>query len=51
VTTLALTYCPDARCYAPAEVVDDYDSESTDGPVRHRVVLCANRHRYHVLGD
>lgn len=48
---MTLTTCPDADCAAPAEVVDDYDAESTHGPVRHRVVLCVRRHRYHLIGD
>lgn len=43
---LILGYCPDPDCLAPAEVVDVYDAESTAGPVRHVVTLCARRHRY-----
>jgi hypothetical protein len=48
---LVLTYCPDPDCFAPAEIADDYVSDSTCGPVRHRITVCVNRHRYHLLGD
>lgn len=43
---LRLTYCPDETCLAPAEVVDTYEHESTNGPVVHVVTLCVRRHRY-----
>ena len=46
MTALDLTYCPDPDCYAPAEVVDICDAESTDGPVRHVVTVCVRRHQY-----
>jgi hypothetical protein len=37
-----LTRCPD--CDAPAEVVDRFVLESTDGPVEHARVRCVRRH-------
>lgn len=43
-TVLELTYCP--GCGAPAEVLDDYEADSTNGPVRHVVTMCVMRHRY-----
>jgi hypothetical protein len=43
---VVLTYCPDPDCYAPAEVVDVYDLDSTAGPVTHTVTVCVRRHRY-----
>ncbi len=39
--------CP--TCAAPAEIVDRYVLESTDGPIEHATVLCADRHRFTVL--
>jgi hypothetical protein len=39
--------CP--ACPAPAEVVDRYVLESTDGPIEHATVVCAVRHRFTVL--
>jgi hypothetical protein len=47
------TSCPDLvgcpACAAPAEVVDRYALESTDGPIEHATVVCALRHRFTVL--
>lgn len=43
-TSLDLAGCP--GCAAPAEVVDRFALESTDGPVEHITVLCAGRHRF-----
>jgi hypothetical protein len=44
---LDLVGCP--ACAAPAEVVDRYVLESTDGPIEHATVMCAVRHRFTVL--
>ena len=46
-TGLDLVGCP--ACAAPAEVVERYVLESTDGPIEHATVLCSERHRYTVL--
>jgi hypothetical protein len=46
-TGLDMVGCP--ACAAPAEVVDRYVLESTDGPIEHATVLCAARHRFTVL--
>jgi hypothetical protein len=45
--TLVLVECPE--CAAPAEVVDRFTLDSTDGPVEHAIVLCVLRHRFTVL--
>jgi hypothetical protein len=37
------------ECAAPAEVVDRFVLESTDGPIEHAIVLCVLRHRFTVL--
>ena len=42
-----LVGCP--ACAAPAEVVDRYVLESTDGPIEHATVVCAVKHRFTVL--
>jgi hypothetical protein len=42
-----LVGCP--ACPAPAEIVDRYVLESTDGPIEHATVVCASRHRFTVL--
>jgi hypothetical protein len=42
-----LVGCP--ACAAPAEVIDRYVLESTDGPIEHATVMCALRHRFTVL--
>jgi hypothetical protein len=47
VTGLDLVGCPD--CAAPAEIVERYVLESTDGPIEHATVLCSDRHRFTVL--
>ena len=39
--------CP--ACAAPAEVIERYVLESTDGPIEHATVLCTDRHRFTVL--
>ena len=44
---LDLVGCP--ACAAPAEVVERYVLDSTDGPIEHATVLCSERHRYTVL--
>lgn len=48
---LTLTTCVDERCLCPAEVLDDYVVESTEGDVRHRVVLCLRGHRLYAIGE
>jgi hypothetical protein len=45
--TLKIVECPE--CTAPAEVVDRFVLESTDGPIEHAIVLCVIRHRLTVL--
>ncbi len=47
ITGIDLVGCP--ACAAPAEVVDRYVLESTDGPIEHATVVCADRHRFTVL--
>jgi hypothetical protein len=44
---LDLISCP--SCAAPAEVVDRYVLNSTDGPLEHATVVCVRRHRYTLL--
>jgi hypothetical protein len=44
---LEIVECPE--CAAPAEVVDRFVLESTDGPIEHAIVLCVLRHRFTVL--
>ena len=46
-TGLDLVGCP--ACAAPAEVVERYVLDSTDGPIEHATVLCSDRHRFTVL--
>lgn len=36
--------CPEPHCSAPAEVVDRWVLESTDGPVEHLRTRCLARH-------
>lgn len=36
--------CPEAGCGLPAEVLDRFVLESTDGPVEHFRIRCVNRH-------
>ena len=45
--TLEIVACPE--CTAPAEVVDWFVFESTDGPIEHAIVLCVLRRRFTVL--
>lgn len=47
VTGLELVACP--TCAAPAEVVERFVLDSTDGPIEHAIVQCAERHRFTVL--
>ena len=44
---LEIVGCPE--CSAPAEVVQRFVLESTDGPLEHTVVLCAMKHRLTVV--
>ena len=37
-----MTSCPD--CGAPAEVLDRFVLESTDGPIDHARIRCVGRH-------
>jgi fatty-acyl-CoA synthase len=46
-TGLDMVGCP--ACAAPAEVIERYVLESTDGPIEHATVLCTDRHRFTVL--
>ena len=46
-TGLDLVGCP--ACAAPAEVVERYVLDSTDGPIEHATVRCSERHRFTVL--
>ena len=46
-TGLDLVGCP--ACAAPAEVVERYVLDSTDGPIEHATVRCSERHRFAVL--
>jgi hypothetical protein len=46
-TSLEIVGCPE--CAAPAEVVDRFLLESTDGPLEHAIVTCTERHRFTVL--
>ena len=45
--TLEIVGCPE--CAAPAEVVNRFVLESTDGPIEHAIVTCTERHRFTVL--
>jgi len=45
---LELVGCPE--CAAPAEVVDRFTLDSTDGPVEHVRVRCVLRHQFTILG-
>jgi hypothetical protein len=47
VTGLELVGCP--ACGAPAEVVERFVLDSTEGPIEHATVRCADRHRFTVL--
>lgn len=47
--TLELSSCP--QCGAPAEVLDRFVLESTDGPVEHVTVSCIDRHRFTMLTE
>jgi hypothetical protein len=40
------TTCPEERCGVPAEVVDRWVLDSTDGPVEHICVVCLVGHRF-----
>jgi hypothetical protein len=46
-TGLDLVGCP--ACAAPAEIVERFVLDSTDGPIEHATVRCADRHRFTVL--
>lgn len=41
-----LTSCPDPQCAAPAEEVDRYLLNSTDGPITHILTHCARGHHF-----
>jgi hypothetical protein len=47
--TLDIIACPE--CEAPAEVVDRFALDSTDGPTEHLTVLCIRRHRFTALAE
>lgn len=40
-----LVDCPEENCGLPAEVLDDTEWPSTEGPVRHLATVCARNHR------
>ncbi|HEX6359280.1 hypothetical protein [Actinophytocola sp.] len=44
---LEIVECPE--CAAPAEVVDRFMLDSTDGAIEHATVLCVLRHRFTML--
>lgn len=46
-TGLDLVACP--ACAAPAEIVERFVLDSTDGPIEHATVRCSERHRFTVL--
>jgi hypothetical protein len=41
---MEIVLCPDPGCGSPAEVVDRWTLESTDGPVAHVTTRCVCRH-------
>jgi hypothetical protein len=41
-----LVNCPE--CNAPAEVLDEFEFDSTDGPISHAKVLCVLEHQFMV---
>lgn len=41
---LEIVECPE--CAAPAEIVERFVLESTNGPVEHAILLCILRHRF-----
>ena len=46
-TGLEVVGCP--ACTAPAEIVERFVLDSTDGPIEHATVRCSERHRFTVL--
>lgn len=38
--------CPDPACTAPAEIVDRWLWDSTDGPIEHVRTRCLARHMF-----
>ncbi len=48
---MQLLRCPDPDCEAPAEVVDRWCQESTDGPLEHVRTRCLQRHHFTVLAE
>jgi hypothetical protein len=38
--------CPDPACTAPAQILDRWTWESTNGPVDHVKTSCARGHRF-----
>jgi hypothetical protein len=49
VCRVEIVECPE--CTNPAEVVNQFVLESTDGPIEHAIVLCVLRHRFTVLAE
>lgn len=41
---MTLTACAEPDCTMPAEVVETFTLESTDGPVSHIVTCCLVKH-------
>jgi hypothetical protein len=48
---MRLTFCPEPRCSAPAEIVQSAMVASTDGPVEVVTTHCARRHTLVVTAD
>ncbi|HZC73708.1 MAG TPA: hypothetical protein VE442_23655 [Jatrophihabitans sp.] len=40
------TGCPEPGCYLPAEILDRFVLESTDGPIEHASIACLGGHRF-----
>jgi len=49
---MTLTYhCPDPGCTAPAEIMDRWSWNSTDGPIEHVRTRCLARHIFTPTAD
>lgn len=42
MTAVQIVECPDPDCGLPADVLDEWDTESTDGPVHHIRTRCVD---------
>jgi hypothetical protein len=45
---LQITACPETGCGLPAEIIDRFVLQSTDGPVEHVRTHCLGRHIFTV---